>query len=96
MEEYPAKSGSDSMGEEFNDDIEESHDDLYAKLESQENDLMLAAELGKALLDKNEEISKDRETIVLNYLHKLEVRKIFLALPPLSLLYRLLSKRNII
>ena len=95
MDEFPAKSGSDSMEQEFNDEMEESHEDLYKKLESQENDLMLTAELGKALLDKNEEISKDRETIVLNYLHKLEVRKIFLALPPLSLLCRLLSKRNI-
>ena len=66
MDEFPAKSGSDSMEQEFNDEMEESHEDLYAKLESQENDLMLAAELGKALLDKNEEISKDRETIVLN------------------------------
>ena len=34
---------------------------------------VLAAELGKALLDKNEEISKDRETIVVEYLQKLEV-----------------------
>ena len=95
MDELPAKFGSDSMEHEFNDEMEESHEDLYAKLESQENDLMLAAELGKALLDKNEEISKNRETIVLNYLHKLEVRKLCLALPPLSLLCRLLSKRNI-
>jgi hypothetical protein len=68
MEEFPAKFGSDNMEQGFNDEMEESHEDLYAKLESQENDLMLAAELGKALLDKNEEISKDRETIVLNYL----------------------------
>ena len=77
MDGFPAKSGSDSMGQGYDDEMEESHENLYAKLESQENDLMLAAELGKALLDKNEEISKDRETIVLNYLHKLEVRIIF-------------------
>ena len=94
MEEFPAKSCSDTMEQGFNDEMEKSHEDLYAKLESQENDLMLAAELGKALLDKNEEISKDRETIVLNYLHKLEVRKIFLALC-LYFLFRLLSKKNI-
>ena len=95
MDKFPAKSGSDKMEQDLNDEMEESHEDLYAKLESQENDLMLAAELGKALLDKNEEISKDRETIVLNYLNKLEVRIIFLALPHLSLLCRILSKINI-
>ena len=77
MEEFPIKFDSDNMEQELNDEMEESHEDLYKKLESQENDLVLAAELGKALLDKNEEISKDRETIVLNYLHKLEVRIIF-------------------
>ena len=49
-------------------------DDLYAKLESQDNDLMLAAELGKLLLDKNEVISNERETIVLDYLQRLEVK----------------------
>ena len=75
MDEFPTKSGSNNMEQ---DKMEESHEDLYAKLESQENDLMLAAELGKALLDKNEEISKDREDIVLNYLHNLEVKLLFL------------------
>ena len=34
---------------------------------------MLAAELGKALLDKNEEISQRREMITLDYTQKLEV-----------------------
>ena len=70
MEGLPAKSASDNTENMVKDD---NLDDLYKKLESQENDLMLAAELGKALLDKNEEISKDRETIVVDYLQKLEV-----------------------
>ena len=72
MEGLPAKRDSDTenMGQVG------YLEDLYAKLESQDNDLMLAAELGKVLLDKNEAISNKRETIVLDYLQRLEVRKI--------------------
>ena len=69
MEGLPAKSGDTTEKMIKEDNLE----DLYKKLESQENDLVLAAELGKALLDKNEEISKDRESIVVEYLQKLEV-----------------------
>ena len=47
--------------------------DLYKRLESQENDLILAAELGAALLDKNEEISKQREAMVVEHLQQIEV-----------------------
>ena len=72
MEGLPAKHDSDTenMGQV------EYLEDLYAKLESQDNDLMLAAELGKVLLDKNEAISNERETIVLDYLQRLEVTRI--------------------
>jgi len=69
MEGLPAKSADTTENMIKEDNLE----DLYKKLESQENDLVLAAELGKALLDKNEEISKDRESIVVEYLQKLEV-----------------------
>ena len=69
MEGLPAKSGDTTENRIKEDNLE----DLYKKLESQENDLVLAAELGKALLDKNEEISKERESIVVEYLKKLEV-----------------------
>ena len=70
MEGLPAKPDSDTenMGQVG------YLEDLYAKLESQDNDLMLAAELGKVLLDKNEAISNERETIVLDYLQRLEVK----------------------
>ena len=34
---------------------------------------MLAAELGKALLEKNEELSKENEKIAEEFSHKLEV-----------------------
>ena len=72
MEGLPAKPDSDmeNMGQVG------YLEDLYAKLESQDNDLMLAAELGKVLLDKNEAISNERETIVLDYLQRLEVTRI--------------------
>ena len=55
--------------------FEENSDDLYKLLERKENDLVLARELGSALLDKNEEISKQREALVVEYSHKLEVTK---------------------
>ena len=48
---------------------------IYKLIQEKENDLVLAAELGKALLDKNEEISQQRERIVLDYTQKLEVNK---------------------
>lgn len=43
----------------------------------QENDLLLAAELGKALLDKNEELKKNHEKLNEEYLAKIEVSTIF-------------------
>lgn len=46
---------------------------IYQLIEEKEKDLVLAAELGKALLDKNEEISQEREMITLDYTQKLEV-----------------------
>jgi len=52
---------------------EEDYDDLLKILDTQENDLILAAEIGKALLDKNEELGFHRETIVVEYSQKLEV-----------------------
>lgn len=51
--------------------------DMYAQLEQKERDLVLAAELGKALLDKNEELSKQNELIAEEFSLKLEVRHAF-------------------
>ena len=70
MDGLPPKPDCDTENVGQGDTLE----DLYAKLESQDNDLMLAAELGKVLLDKNEVISNERETIVLEYLQRLEVK----------------------
>ena len=59
---------------DFNMEKEDNQQkDLYKRLESQENDLILAAELGAALLDKNEEISKQREAMVVEHLQQIEV-----------------------
>ena len=42
-------------------------------LQNKDKDLVLAAELGKALLEKNEELSKENERIAEEFSHKLEV-----------------------
>ena len=56
------------------DDFKEDSDENIIKLiQEKDKDLLLAAELGKALLDKNEEISHNRERIVLDYTQRLEV-----------------------
>lgn len=47
--------------------------DLWTQLEKKESDLLLAAELGKALLEKNEELAKQQEKIIEDYSRKLEV-----------------------
>lgn len=38
-------------------------DDIYSQLAQKEKDLLLAAELGKALLERNEELSKNNEAL---------------------------------
>lgn len=47
--------------------------DVWAQLQQKESDLLLAAELGKALLDKNEELKKEQERVTEQYSKKLEV-----------------------
>ncbi|XP_076331549.1 bicaudal D-related protein homolog [Tachypleus tridentatus] len=48
-------------------------DDVYAQLAQKERDLILAAQLGKALLEKNEELSMINEKLTENYSRKLEL-----------------------
>lgn len=55
------------------DPKEDSDENIIKLIQEKEKDLLLAAELGKALLDKNEEISHNRERIVLDYTQRLEV-----------------------
>ncbi|OXA52806.1 bicaudal D-related protein homolog [Folsomia candida] len=47
--------------------------DVHDELRQKEKDLMLAAELGKALLDKNEDLSRQNERITEEYTQRLEV-----------------------
>ena len=53
--------------------------DVYAQLAQKEKDLVLAAELGKALLEKNEDLSRQNEKIAEEFSHRLEVGKISIA-----------------
>ena len=52
---------------------EQEADDVYARLEQKERDLILAAELGKALLERNEVLVSQNERLAEEYSHKLEV-----------------------
>ncbi|XP_055544731.1 bicaudal D-related protein homolog isoform X2 [Wyeomyia smithii] len=49
-----------------------SDKDVWAQLHQKEADLLLAAELGKALLEKNEELKKQQEKLIDEYSIKLE------------------------
>ena len=47
--------------------------DVYTVLANKERDLLLAAELGKELLEKNEELKKKNDTLVEDYSKRIEV-----------------------
>ena len=49
--------------------------DIYAQLAQKETDLILAAELGKALLEKNEELGRQNEAMSEEFALKIGVRK---------------------
>lgn len=66
----------DSHGS-YNDDTageNEEADDLYAQLAQKEQDLILAAEIGKSLLEKNQELTKANEKLTEEYSQKFEVK----------------------
>lgn len=48
-------------------------EDVWTLLQQKENDLLLAAELGKALLEKNEELKKQNEKLIEDYSTRVEV-----------------------
>ncbi|KRG06608.1 bicaudal D-related protein homolog isoform X2 [Drosophila mojavensis] len=50
----------------------ESEPDVWAQLQQKESDILLAAELGKALLEKNEELVKQQEKLIEEYSSKIE------------------------
>lgn len=51
--------------------------DVYAQLVQKERDLLLAAQLGKALLEKNEELGLQNEKMAEEYSRQLEVTFFF-------------------
>ena len=57
--------------------MEPDENDIYVMLAQKERDLLLAAEIGQALLEKNEELSKQNEKIAEDFSKKLEVRNTF-------------------
>ena len=65
----------DILDEEEEGETKKEEVDIYKVIQDKEHDLVLAAELGKVLLDKNEEISQIREKIVLDYTLRLEVQE---------------------
>ena len=48
--------------------------DVFAQLAQKETDLILAAELGKALLEKNEELKVQNDNLADEYSQRIEVR----------------------
>ena len=61
----------------YSDNNAENEDpnDLCAQLAQKEQDLILTAEIGKSLLEKNEELSKANEKLTEDFSQKVEVRR---------------------
>ena len=76
MEKWREKYGYKGRGGVMDDSSEMSENDLLNIVESKERDLILAAELGKALLEKNEELRKHNEKIAEEFSEKLEVKQL--------------------
>lgn len=51
----------------------DTNEDVWTQLQQKESDLLLAAELGKALLEKNEELKKEQDRVAEEYSKKVEV-----------------------
>ena len=73
MEKWREKYGYKGRGEVMDDSSEMSENDILNIVEAKERDLILAAELGKALLEKNEELRKQNERIAEEFSEKIEV-----------------------
>lgn len=66
---------SDLQARRHSLDHEEVVQDPAELLKQRERDLVLAAELGKALLERNQELTKQAETLAEEYSAKLEVSR---------------------
>lgn len=65
---------SNSVNSVINGETNVDPTELLLQLAQKEKDLILAAELGKALLERNEQLTRANERITEEYSHKLEVR----------------------
>lgn len=65
--------GISEDGQDLADVEGEGDDDIYRQLAQKEKDLLLAAELGKALLEKNEELNQKYEMLQEEYSQVVEV-----------------------
>lgn len=65
--------GISEDGQDLADVEGEGDDDIYRQLAQKEKDLLLAAELGKALLEKNEEVNQKYEMLQEEYSQAVEV-----------------------
>ncbi|XP_068209688.1 LOW QUALITY PROTEIN: bicaudal D-related protein homolog [Palaemon carinicauda] len=70
---YEMECRSGMGGNGGGEDDEETAEDVYARLAQKERDLILAAELGKALLERNEVLVQQNERLAEDYSHKLEI-----------------------
>ena len=73
-EEMMANHSENDDGGEYGSQNEETTEDLLTRLQQKERDLLLAAELGKALLERNEELAKRQDGLSRNYAARVEVR----------------------
>ena len=76
MEKWREKYGYKERGQVMDDRSEMSENDILNIVEAKERDLILAAELGRALLEKNEELRKQNEKIAEEFSEKLEVKQL--------------------
>jgi hypothetical protein len=76
MEKWREKYGYKRKGEVVDDSSEMCENDILSIIEAKERDLNLAAELGKALLEKNEELRKQNEKMAEEFSEKLEVKQL--------------------
>ncbi|XP_050301911.1 bicaudal D-related protein homolog isoform X2 [Anthonomus grandis grandis] len=70
LEEYVLEMENRSAINEQN--AQHLSEDIWTQLQQKDNDLQLAAELGKALLEENEKLKKQHEAVVEDYSKKLE------------------------
>lgn len=81
---YPLLEMSQGEGER----AEEEEGDVYAMLAQKERDLMLAAELGKALLEKNNELSLKNDQMAEEYAQSIEVSPTVFSMSMIKMLPR--------